>query len=134
MNTEKTISALHIALRFAHDRREVETAIRAVRMSSPIADVRTRRAIANALSNYEISGGQGYDLADDDRQLLGEVLAGIEDDGGVLPIGDEPRLAHIHMRVEPAQKSRFVKAAQRRGMKLTEFIMEACEREISRRD
>jgi hypothetical protein len=38
--------------------------------------------------------------------------------------GDEPATSFLYLRATPADKSRWVKAAQRRRLKLTEWVIE----------
>lgn len=125
MNKTDIINALSAALRAegVPNHAEITTAIQAVKIGSPIALKRARRALANALC-----AGREDTLADDERELCRYVLSAISDEGGRLPQGDG-KLSHIHLRVESGRKSAYVRAAQSNSESLSEWIARHCDRE-----
>lgn len=100
---------------------EITTAIQAVNVGSPIAIKRAKRALCNALAD-----GRGDTLDADSRDLCLQVIGSIADAGGVLPTGDGKQ-SHIHLRVEPERKSRYVRAAQCNGESLSDWMVRQCD-------
>ena len=124
MTNETLIQALHAAIGAEPDNLpEIMTAIKAVEVGSPIALKRVRRALSNALA------GDRLDRLDDDaRELCLTIVGSIPDDGGRLPDSDGKQ-SHIHLRVEASRKSSYVRAAQRSGESLSEWMTRHCDRE-----
>jgi len=48
--------------------------------------------------------------------------------------GDEPREAHLQIRVTRDQKGRWVAASRAKGQKLTQWVSEALDRAAARND
>lgn len=123
MTTQTIIKALSAACgaEGVSNHAEIATAIQAVKLKSPIALKRAKRALCNALA-----GGRDESLDADSRDLCLQVISSIADAGGVLPNGDGKQ-SHIHLRVEPDRKSRYVRAAQAGGESLSDWIVRQCD-------
>lgn len=54
-------------------------------------------------------------------------VASLDNPRGRLPDGDKPAGAHIHLRVTLERKNRYVRAARKLKLKLSEWMTEACD-------
>ena len=43
---------------------------------------------------------------------------------------DEPATSHLHIRIPQSLKAQYVKAAQREGMKLAEWVLRNCNEKL----
>jgi hypothetical protein len=101
---------------------EISTAMEAIGKRSPIVEVRVARALSKAMAY----GGMDR-LSEDEKQLLIETVEDLNNPAGRLPTGDTPAGGHIHLRVTMERKNRYVRAARKRKMKLSEWMTETCD-------
>ncbi|MEN9362157.1 MAG: hypothetical protein RL095_3692 [Verrucomicrobiota bacterium] len=109
---------------------EINQALQAIAINSPIAPKRVTRAIAsiavliNSMGQVKYERGLGEYL-DELERLMGMMPDANQP--GPLPAIDDGKTAQIQMRVEPSRKTAYVRAAQEAGCTLAEWITRQCD-------